>query len=227
MRTMCILVILSTLFLFTNLTAVSVASPISVPGLFDTGVDNQGVRLPDGSLEQHYSLTDVLGVLSTAYVFHESLPDPPDIKGFWVNPAADAMWIGPYGGTWNAPVGDYVYTLTFDLSGFNLATMVISGQWSSDNDSEIYLNGVYTGTGYNTESNGGVGAFTSVHPFSIDSGFLPTINTLEFHVNNVYCPTLYNPTGLLVQNLQATPEPCTLLLLELGALGLLRNRRFR
>jgi hypothetical protein len=216
MRTVYFLVVLIALFLFTNLTAVSIAGPISIPGLFNTGVDNQGARLPDGSLEQHYSLT---GVSSTAYVFHDGAPDNVGAQGAWATPAADAMWIGPSGGTMYAPDGDYIYTLTFDLSGFNPADVAISGQWSSDNSSAIYLNGV------KTQYESGSWGFFWVQDFSIDSGFLPTINTLEFHVNNEYAgPGSDNPTGLLVQNLSATPEPATLCLLGLGGL-ILRKRK--
>ncbi len=215
MRKLYFPLISSTLFLLTNLTAVSIAYPISIPGLFNTGVDDQGTRLSDGSLEQHYFLT---GTLSTAYVFHEGAPDNVGAQGVWATPTVDAMWIGPSGGTMYAPEGDYVYTLTFDLSGFDPANVTISGQWSSDNGSSIYLNGV------KTQYERYFSDWFSLQNFSIEDGFLPTINTLEFHVNNAYTtPGADNPTGLLVQNLQATPEPATLLLLS--SVSLLLHRR--
>jgi len=40
-------------------------TPISVPGLFNTGVDSSGAVLPPQSLEQHYSVS---GASSIAYV---------------------------------------------------------------------------------------------------------------------------------------------------------------
>jgi hypothetical protein len=211
MKTTYFLVVLIALFLLTNLTGVSIAGPINIPGLFNTGVDDQGARLPNGSLEQHYVLT---GVASPAYV-----PDVVawSLSGTWYSPAANAQWISTQ--VRDAPAGDYVYTLTFDLSEFDPAAVIISGQWASDNSSAIYLNGIKTQYGIDRWG------FLSVHDFSINSGLLRTINTLEFHVNNEYDgPGGNNPTGLLVQNLIATPEPATLLMLTLGGL-ILRKRK--
>jgi hypothetical protein len=107
------------------------------------------------------------------------------------------MWVGPTGGSDIAPAGNYMYTLTFDLSGLDPATAVISGQWSSDNQSVIILNGI------NTTFTSPFAGFGVLHSFLINEGFLPGINMLQFLVTNPQIPPGDpNPTGLLVQNLQ-------------------------
>ncbi len=93
--------------LLISATCLFAAESINIPGLFNTGVDEQGARLPDGSLEQHYSLA---GMATVAYVFHEGAPDNIGAQGAWSQPASDAMWIGPSGGTMNAPQGDFIFT---------------------------------------------------------------------------------------------------------------------
>jgi len=50
-------------------------------------------------------------------------------------------------GTGNLP-GDYIYRITFDLTGLEPATAVVSGAWTSDNTGPaVLLNGVITGVG--------------------------------------------------------------------------------
>jgi hypothetical protein len=204
---------LSIIICITVLT-VSTALAENIAGLFNTGVDNNGERLPSGSLEQHYTLA---GMASNAYVFYDT-PPPPYYP--YVPPAMDALWIGP-GDNYHAPQGEYIYTLAFDLTGLDYTKATISGQWSSDNESTIFLNTFSTGLTVDAL------AFTSLHDFTINQGFVPGVNTLEFHVTNSD-PTPWgeNPTMLLVQNLQGeiVPEPATLLLFGLGGLALRKRK---
>ncbi len=111
----------------------------------------------------------------------------------WVAPPSGSMWIGLDQGPAAVPAGTYVYALTFDLSGFDPATAMLTGQWATDNDAMIVLNGVDTGI---TTS---VSAFGSLQSFTISSGFVPGTNTVEFRVNNNS-----GPSGLLVAGLSGT-----------------------
>ena len=185
----------------------SQAAPIQ--GLFNTGVDDAGVVLANGSSELHYAMT---GPVSPAIV---ASPNPS-----WLSPPAGSAWIGPTSGTITDPLGTYIYTLTFDLTGLDATTALIQGRWATDNTASIFLNGVDTGLQQNS--------FGQLDPFELSSGFVAGINTLAFHVNNPDLSGL-NPTGLLIAELSGTavPEPstATLTLLGLVALATRRHRR--
>jgi PEP-CTERM motif len=207
------------LLIYVTILVVSTAPAAIIPGLFNTGVNNNDERSPAGSLEQHYVLT---GEVSPAYVYDANATLITD--GMWATPPADSMWIGSgEPGVVNPPVeppGSYNYTLTFDLTGLDPASAWISGKWASDNGSTINLNGVYTG--YTKSGINGDWTYVTAEFFTISAGFLSGVNTLEFQVNNIF-----GQTGLLVQDLhgESVPEPAALLLFGLGGLAAIRRRR--
>ena len=114
------------------------------------------------------------------------------------------------------PGGLFTYQTTFDLSGLDHTTASILGRWATDDQGiDILINGTATG---NTSASFGV--FTD---FTINSGFIAGVNTLDFVVTNGH-----GPTGLRVEitnaNAVALDEPYALALLGLGLLGLGINR---
>jgi hypothetical protein len=161
-----------------------------VPTVFGTGVGADGNLLAAGSVDPHYKITtspdtDFPG--PDAQVLNDAWPVA---AGVWLLNGPDSKWIAPQAdqSTGNAE-GDYVYETTFDLTGYDLKTISLVGQWAVDNSgTDIVLNG--TSLGLTTP---GFNAFT---PFTITSGFLPGKNTLDFKVNNL--PATPNPTGLRV-----------------------------
>jgi len=170
-----------------NLQFVSVpAAPIAVYG---TGVATAGVLLADGSVDGHYRLVsspdasfpgpNAIVVNSNVYPIPPWLPDGPNSK--WIAPQA-SQTVG------NAP-GVYTYRTTFDLTGFNPATAVLTGQWGSDNSAVMKLNGTVVST---TVSAG----FVSWTAFTINTGFVAGVNTIDFVVTNKGGDA--NPTGLRV-----------------------------
>ena len=159
------------------------AVAIPIPGLANTGVNGIGVADSNYTLTSSPSGGTAIGITAN-----------PN----WVAAPTGSNWIGVTNGNVTDPVGIYVYRSTFDLTGVSLATFSISGAWATDNNASIFLNGLDTGI---TKGNTG---FTSLSSFSIGSGFLSGINTLEFKVNNISGGGL-NPTGLLVTSRQATP----------------------
>ena len=78
-----------------------------VPGLFNTGVDNSGAVPAVGSPEVHYVMT---GPISQAFVITR--------RANWVVAPPGSAWIGPTNGSVPDPVGLYIYTLSFDLTGY-------------------------------------------------------------------------------------------------------------
>jgi hypothetical protein len=142
-----------------------------------------------------------------------------------VNPGSTARWIGPVTDVATmaaaTTTGDYVYQTTFDLTGFDETSAVLTGQWSVDDvSSSLSINNVATGFTIT-----GASAFTSLHNFSISSGFVAGLNTLQFTVSNVTIVGGVNPSGLVVlisgtANPIAVPEPGSMALLGVGAAGL-------
>ena len=92
-------------------------------------------------------------------------------------------------------VGDYTYRTTFDLTGVDPAKFQLIGGWASDNVGlDIVLNGTSTGL-QNTAQ------FPSLTAFTLTTGFVSGVNTLDFIVNNAPDPNnpeAPGPTGLRV-----------------------------
>jgi hypothetical protein len=174
----------------------------AVPGLFNTGVDDNKVALADGAIDPHYQLVvnadnsfslDAIVQDSTAF---------PIVTGPWVANNASGKWIGPRFDTSGAAGlaqggGVYVYQTTFDLSSVDKDSAVITGSWGVDNEGlAIRVNGQPTGI---VNNNG----FTTLTPFTINRNnttFVAGVNTLEFEVRNV--DTVAGYTGLRVANLR-------------------------
>ncbi len=207
------------------------AAPILI---YNTGVDDSNVVLTDGAVDPHYALVtsadpsfpgpDAVLVNSATY------PIPP-----WLANSSTSRWIAPRTDqiTGNAP-GTYIYRTTFSLAGLNPATAVLTGQWASDNDGSIRLNGsLVTGGTSGATGNGDFGAFTAFTLNSANATFVPGLNTLDFiAINTDLNP---NPTGVRVEVAGSAdvvtgsdiPEPATFALVGfvLTAGTLLTRRR--
>lgn len=172
-----------------------------IPGLFNTGVLNDNSLANGGSVDLHYVLTESADPSSTTFV--TSAIPPPD---YWIANGPISQWIAPdpnqdFSGLGDSD-GNYIYRLTFDLTGFDPNTASISGQWAVDNTGEdILINGVSTGNYVNSSLPIGFS------PFTINEGFVEGLNTLDFLVFNIPEPTGTNPTGLRVEFLSSEASP--------------------
>ncbi|MBN2506321.1 MAG: immunoglobulin domain-containing protein [Verrucomicrobia bacterium] len=164
----------------------------TVPGVLNTGVDDTGVAVLDGSVDGHYRLVVNPDAASADAIVQDGSVFPI-VDGTWLRNNDRSKWIGPRFETSAAAGGNYLYRVTFDLTGFDPATVAIAGDWTCDNPGlEIYLNGQPTGNSHD-------GAFSTLRPFAVTSGFAVGINTLDFEVNNASL----GYTGLRVANVLA------------------------
>ena len=148
-----------------------------IPGLFKTGVDASGNKLAIGDLDNHWIMADGNPVHRVNY-------------SAWMNEPNNAGWI-TFSSSVNMSGGMRTAELSFDLSGFDPATVNLSGRYSGDDGVKVLLNGVQKATG---------GGHTSTRQFVINSGFVSGNNTLTFEVTNGGS----GPTGLMVTELAGT-----------------------
>ena len=165
-----------------------------IPGLFATGVNDQGVPLPEDETDQHYRiLQSRINPFSRAYSTTAAggFPIPP-----WLSDNRFSAWISPSVDTVAFGGGDFVYETRFDLSGLDPATARIAGRWAADNfGTAINLNG--NSIPVPTQPD-----FVTWQPFQITNGFVAGANILRFVVNNQFdlaSPDGSNPTGLRVE----------------------------
>ncbi len=171
----------------------------AIPGVFDTGVDTSRVTLADGATDAHYTLVKNADSSASTKAFVEDSTKWPLVSGPWLANSDLSKWLGPrtdpgtespLGGP---SVGDYVYRLNVDLTGFDPSSVVLSGGWASDNSAELIINGLATGL---TQA-----GFATLANFSINGAFKHGVNQIDFKVNNG--DATGGPTGLRVEGLTA------------------------
>jgi hypothetical protein len=186
--------------------------------LFNTGLGAIGTG------DAHYTLVDGSGALPLIQALAGGAGQLIGAPGPWVaNPGNGSKWISPWiTGTSTDPwVNDTAnYTYIFQTIAQNSGT--ISGNWSSDNGAQIWLNGVATGQispGYSS---------LSTFNLTLHAG-----DIVDFYVlNGPLGPGQNNPAGLLVDVTSmsfSTSFPdggATVMLLgaALSAMGLFRKK---
>lgn len=146
---------------------------------------------------------------------------PP--SGGWLPNTATSQWI--WQNSNGTPLGvTRTFEQTFDMTGLDLSTAVIVGQWAADNIGvDILLNGVSTG---NPQIPFGFPAFQSWTSFSINnSSLLAGTNTIGFRVQDVGGISGFRAEFLIETATElptsSVPESSSsLMLLGLGLLGL-------
>lgn len=177
-----------------------IAAPVTthaIPGVFSTGVDSRGELLPTGAVDSHYVFSinvDGIGLEPRSLVIDDLAWRV--LGGPWLPNDDKSQWIGPVRsvGT-SAPVGEYRYTIAFELTEMNHRRAWLQGRWAADDRGvSVLLNGADTGLSPTNSS-----AFSA--EFTLDRGFVTGANTLEFVVRNLSPDSRLgsNPTGLRVE----------------------------
>jgi hypothetical protein len=152
--------------------------------VWNTGVDGNAAQLAPDALDPHWQLVAGPGVTTSRAPFvvtdqHRPPPGLPARFGqYFVTP--DSMWIGQDAAGSADAGAPYMYGLPLDLTGFDPASVTISGAWGVDNDGAITLNGqVPTGTGTFSLTGAVSDNYSVEHAFTITGGFVAGMNTLD------------------------------------------------
>lgn len=191
----------------------------AIPGLYNTGTDASNAALvgPNGTTDPHYVITSSTSpgfAGNNAVTYFNGAYQPDDATSRWISLSS----------TGTPGSNTTTYELTFNLTGFDPSTASITGSWGADNIATMLLNGAPTGNVLTNPSN-----FGSLTLFSITTGFVSGINTLDLVVTDQGAPT-----AVRVDNLRGTaqalaggvPEPSTwaMMLLGFGAIGVFLKR---
>jgi len=179
----------------------------TINNLYNTGVNNLSMALAANVVDPHYVITvSPSGPLPAKTVTDTAFPFPP-----WVANNANSRWIGPDASS-QGPAGTYRYRTQFTVpANAILSTVNVTGLWGTDDNSlNIFINGNPTG---NVS-----GGFTTLVPFTVNSGFVFGTNNLVFRLNNAG-----GPTGLRVDKIvgtyQIVPEPIAGALVCVGVIS--------
>jgi hypothetical protein len=177
-------------------TATSTAARLSVnepiPGLFNTGVDDNGATLANGAVDPHYVMIQNDDTGSPEAIVQDTTAWPI-ISGPWLLMNSISSWIGPRFNTSASLPGFYKYRLTLDLTGRDPKSVMLQGQWSTDNSGrDIFVNDVGTGL----QNSAQFASWTTFVIYGTNVNFIEGTNTLDFYVEN---EAAVGPTGLRVE----------------------------
>ena len=152
-----------------------------IPDLFNTGVGADRVTAADGTVDAHYKLIDNPDTGSTDAIIEDTTVFPIS-DSTWLGKNTKSSWIGPRLNTSPSAVGFYTYRTVIDLTDRDPQTVMILGQWSTDNNGrDILVNGVSTGN----PQNAGFNVWTPFAIYGTNVNLVAGPNNIDFVVENV------------------------------------------
>jgi hypothetical protein len=188
-----------------------------------TGLNGSGtLQTTGGSVDANWMYNDsgVSPATGNAKVVD---PTSADWFGGWLANGANSSWIAPNPSINNNGPAPYTFTRTFNLSGYLLSSVTLTGgAWAIDDAGTLALNG----TTISTVGSGAWGALTS---FTLAGATLNQgVNTLTITItsDDQFLEGV-RLEGQINGTLSTVPEPATFALFGAGvaALALLRRRR--
>jgi uncharacterized repeat protein (TIGR03803 family) len=166
-----------------------------IPTLFNTGVGDNRVTLPDNYVDPHWEAGAIIGGAGQPYGFayhrNSQFGFPIFPAGPWYGDTATSGWLG-YGPSLPGGAGNtYVYRTSFVVPwGVDPRTVAISGRMTSDNETYfVFLNPAGAFGNGNTFITGD-GNYSQFGPeFLLTRGFKTGLNTIEFHVADGGAPS--------------------------------------
>jgi hypothetical protein len=115
----------------------------------------------------------------------------------------------PQASTSASAAGDYVYRTVLDLTGRDPSTLIINGQWvTDDTGNDIQVNGHSTGNGKSLAFTG----YTAFNIYGTNGLFVAGKNTIDFLVNNAALGSTGLRVDIIRSNLRIPPgTPPTIL----------------
>jgi hypothetical protein len=139
----------------------------------------------------------------------------------WVANDSNSDWITRNANTTNNGPAPYTFTRTFNLTGYNLATATLSGEWAIDDTGTLALNGHTLGTLTGQVAYGTLNSFSAP-----GADFVQGVNTLTITMTSN--DQLYEGVRLTGSvTATAVPEPSSLLLGGFGVLILGARLRWK
>jgi hypothetical protein len=205
--------------LFGFATVTTAEAAIITGQLYNTGLDGSGSLVAaSGGIDGNWDVSPG----SDGVTYYNNAYAANDLDSQWISSNVS-------GGNETSSSSDYIFSTTFDLTGYDADTAAIIGSWGVDNYASIFLNGNDTSVSLAF----GSAAFNNLSGFSLSEFFIDGINTLTVEVTNGYDTNLTREPGPMALRfddleLSATaqvPEPSIIALFGLGLLGLGFARR--
>jgi hypothetical protein len=178
-----------------------------------TGLNGSGQVIGTGDVaDANWTVNDLSHDSGNITAAKTVFSNNADWYGGWLANGPNSDWIA-----WNPDTsanGLGNYTRTFNLTGYDLSTVSITGAWTLDDSGILLLNG-------NQIASLGGGNWGSLSDFSVSTGFNQGLNSLTIEITSTddFLEAVRLEGSLTGQSTSAVPEPASLTLVGMAAVS--------